>query len=163
MKGWLAKRVESLAGRVGYETQKLMLEISEQIVARMADVEMNRSALAETLGKDRSQVTRLLNGNPNVTLKTLVEISSALGTRWEIHFADRVNKRTSANDRYFELEEWLVQLPAAYSTSEKSWSSLEDTLRAYSARAFHTPSVNVVHSSADRYVLVRQDFREVVN
>lgn len=162
MKGWLAKRVESLAGRVGYETQKLMLEISEQIIARMAGLDINRSALAETLGKDRSQVTRLLNGNPNVTLKTLVEISSALGTRWEIRLAERTSKRTSANERYFELE-WLVQPPAAYSTSEKSWASLEDTLRECSARAFHVPSVDVVHSSTDKYILVRPEFREVVN
>jgi plasmid maintenance system antidote protein VapI len=118
MKGWLAKRIESLAGRAGYETQKLMIEISEQIIARMAGLDINRSALAETLGKDRSQVTRLLNGNPNVTLKTLVEISSALGTRWEIRLADRTSKRTSANERYFELE-WPVQPLAASSTSEK--------------------------------------------
>ncbi|MBZ0168185.1 helix-turn-helix protein [Candidatus Methylomirabilis lanthanidiphila] len=163
MKGWLAKRVESLAGRAGYETQKLMLGISERIVARMAEVGMNRSALAETLGKDRSQVTRLLNGNPNVTLKTLVEISTALGTRWKIDLADNASKHTSANDRYIELAEWLVHLPAGYSTSEKSWSSLEDTLRAYSARAFQKPCVNAVHSSANRYLFVRQDFREVVN
>lgn len=163
MKGWLAKRVESLAGRVGYETQRLMLELSEQIIARMTHLGMNRSALAEALGKDRSQVTRLLNGNPNVTLKTLVEISTALGTRWELRLADPSSKRTSANERYYEIADWIVHLPAAQSTSEKSWSSLEEALRTCSLRAFRAPGVNVVHSGAGRNWLVRTDFREVVN
>jgi transcriptional regulator with XRE-family HTH domain len=162
MKGWLTKKVESLAGRVGYETEKLLLEINEQIVRRMQDLKLSRSALAEKLGKDRAQITRLLNGNANTTVKTLVEIANALGTRWNVELQDVHPKRTSVNRNFFEVADWLAYIPASLPTTN-SWAPLEETWRHYSAASHWRTSRNIVSSSPSKNILVKPEFREVVN
>lgn len=164
MKSWLTKKVESLAGRVGYETERLMLEINEQIITRLRDLKITRSALAEKVGKDRSQITRLLNGSANVTIKTLVEISSALGTRWNIELADHKSKWTSSNRQYFEVVDWLVYAPVTFNKpSTKQWASIEEAWRYYASHSHLNTSQNVMTGSPSKNILLKPELREVVN
>jgi len=61
--------------------EDLLLDINEQIATLMEQQELTRSELADRLGRSRAYVTQLLNGKPNLTLKTLVQITLALGAR----------------------------------------------------------------------------------
>ncbi|HEX3067410.1 MAG TPA: helix-turn-helix transcriptional regulator [Thermoanaerobaculia bacterium] len=75
---WLQSKLRKSAGHVGYEIERLLIGINEEIVAQMEAKGITRTELARRLGVDKSYVTRMLNGMPNMTLKTLVSVASAL-------------------------------------------------------------------------------------
>lgn len=78
---WLQSKVHDVAGRVGYELERLVVGINEQIVSEMEKEGISRAELAARMDVDKAQVTRMLNGPTNITLKTLVSAASALGCR----------------------------------------------------------------------------------
>ncbi len=78
---WLQSKLRKSAGHVGYEIERLLIGINEEIVAQMEAKGITRTELARRLGVDKSYVTRMLNGMPNMTLKTLVSVASALDCR----------------------------------------------------------------------------------
>src|SRR2546427_8302109 len=49
----------------------------------------------------RAYVTKVLNGNPNLTIKTLLKLSDALGRELAIHFVPKPDRKlfSSAQDR----------------------------------------------------------------
>jgi len=90
---WLTKRLKNAAGRVSYETERLILGINEQFVRQLVSQEMTRTELADRLRVDKAFITRLLNGTPNVTLKTLVSVASALGCRLSVPTLTRIEQQ----------------------------------------------------------------------
>ncbi|MCX5685189.1 MAG: helix-turn-helix transcriptional regulator, partial [Planctomycetota bacterium] len=56
----------------------VLLDTNEQLCIRMDELGITRAELAERLGVSRQYVTKLLNGKPNLTLKSLVDIALAL-------------------------------------------------------------------------------------
>jgi transcriptional regulator with XRE-family HTH domain len=80
-KTWLQSKLENSAGRVGYEIERLLIAINEEVVAQMEAGGITRAELARRLEVDKSHITRMLNGMPNMTLKTLVSVASALDCR----------------------------------------------------------------------------------
>jgi transcriptional regulator with XRE-family HTH domain len=90
---WLQKQLRSVAGQVTYETERLIIAINEEIVKQMVGQKVTRTELAERLGVDKAHVTRMLNGTPNMTLKTLASVASALGCRFSVPTLARIDKR----------------------------------------------------------------------
>ena len=66
-------------------TEELILEVTEALIAAMAQQKLTKSQLAARLGKSPAFVTQILNGGRNLTLRTLAEVADAL--RAEIHVA----------------------------------------------------------------------------
>jgi transcriptional regulator with XRE-family HTH domain len=62
-----------------YIVEGVLLAATERICELMDKHEISRAELARRLGKSRAYVTRMLNGQPNMTLKTLTQIAVALG------------------------------------------------------------------------------------
>jgi Helix-turn-helix. len=75
---WFQQKSLQFQDSPAYQTELLLLDINEQIVERMVAQGVKRAELARRLGFTRAFVTRLLNGKPNLTLKTLVEVANAL-------------------------------------------------------------------------------------
>jgi len=61
--------------------EEYILDVTEQIVEAMGHAGMNKSQLAEKLGKTRASVTQFLNGSRNLTCRTIADISYALGRK----------------------------------------------------------------------------------
>ncbi len=57
----------------------VLIAATERICELMDKHDISRAELARRLGKSRAYVTRMLNGQPNMTLKTLTQIAVALG------------------------------------------------------------------------------------
>lgn len=73
-----------------YKLESVMLELGENIVGRMKELEMNREELARRLGVSNAMITKMLRGNTNFTLRTLVNLASALESDLSpIEFAPR--------------------------------------------------------------------------
>lgn len=58
---------------------KKNLDITEQIIAILDRKGMTRRDLAKALGKSEPEVSRMLSGLHNLTLKTIAELEVALG------------------------------------------------------------------------------------
>lgn len=57
----------------------LIVRITENISRIMKAKNINNAQLAEELGTSKAYVTKVLNGNPNMTIRTLAKIAVALG------------------------------------------------------------------------------------
>ena len=99
---WLSRKIKEREGTPGFETERLMLELAESIATRMNELRLSQSELARRTGKDRSQITRLLRCNPNVTIRTLVEVACALETRWNIAFAHAGTSSIMVSNLFFD-------------------------------------------------------------
>jgi transcriptional regulator with XRE-family HTH domain len=60
-------------------SERLIFNTTEDILLAMQDSGMNQSDLAKKMGKSAAFVSQVLDGTRNMTLKTLSDISFALG------------------------------------------------------------------------------------
>lgn len=74
----LENYIEQNQCNVDYQTELAAIDLNEKIIAKMNELKINRVGLANRLGVSKAFVTKLLNGNPNMTLKTIVSIAIAL-------------------------------------------------------------------------------------
>ena len=95
-RGWLDDDLEELADDPEFHTYGLLIEINEGICARMDALGMSRAELARKLGVSRAAVTKMLNGQPNMTLKRLVTVAMALHAEVEVNL--RPKKEVAAEE-----------------------------------------------------------------
>jgi transcriptional regulator with XRE-family HTH domain len=74
--------VQKVKRSEAYDKEVARAEISDQISRLMALQKVNRAQLASRLGKSRAYVTKILQGNANFTIDSLVQIARALGCRY---------------------------------------------------------------------------------
>ena len=86
---WGDEQSEILRHDADYELEVLLLEINELIVGRMEELGWRKVDLANRLGVSRPFVTKLLDGNGNLTLKTLVKITNVLGLKLRVNTLPR--------------------------------------------------------------------------
>jgi transcriptional regulator with XRE-family HTH domain len=70
-----------------YWVAGVILEFTESMVREMARQRLTRKALAKRLGATPAYVTRILRGEVNFTLATMVRISHSLGADLHIRLA----------------------------------------------------------------------------
>lgn len=75
----LRARLADIADSEEYKVQHVISEITEDVVARMTVSHMSRQDLANELGVSPAMVTKLLRGQNNFTVRTLVQMATALG------------------------------------------------------------------------------------
>jgi len=78
MEQWFEEELKELKGDLHFQLEGLLLEIANQIISKMDENQITRSELARRLNVKRSFITRVLSGDENVTLKTLLKLSRAL-------------------------------------------------------------------------------------
>jgi Helix-turn-helix. len=88
MTTWLEKRLARSTGATGLETERLLIDLTETFAAEMETKEIKRAELARRMGVDRAVVTRVMAGDRNVTLRTLVAVASNLGCRLHVTIED---------------------------------------------------------------------------
>lgn len=84
VKKWFEDNREKFKSDPDYVLDGLILEFTHQMSAVMNEKDISRSELASILMVDKSTITRILNGNPNLTLKTIVSIGMALDSEVKI-------------------------------------------------------------------------------
>jgi len=112
---WAEQELKGLERDPEYELEKLLLDVNEAIVERMHMLALRKVDLAKMLGVSRAWVTKLLNGNENVTLATLIRVANVLGVQVAIDLVPYEALNGSAEDAFedeFEVSEG-VQIPLA--------------------------------------------------
>jgi transcriptional regulator with XRE-family HTH domain len=80
----LRERLDALAGTSEDQLENVLYDLTESIDVRMEELSINRSQLADRLGVSRAMVTKMLRGNTNFTVRSLVELGRALECRISI-------------------------------------------------------------------------------
>ena len=68
-----------------YWVERSILDVTEEIVARMEQLGVSKSELANRLGKTPQFVTKLLHGSNNFTLETMVKVARQLNAEVRVH------------------------------------------------------------------------------
>ncbi|MCC5848508.1 MAG: helix-turn-helix transcriptional regulator [Verrucomicrobia bacterium] len=68
-----------------YRLEGAVLEFTEQMVARMDKLGVNRTELARRIDSSPAYITKILRGNTNFTLDSMVKIAHALGCTYRSH------------------------------------------------------------------------------
>ena len=86
---WLKNKIELFKDDFDFRLETFILDITEDICKRMKQKNINRSELADLLNVSPPAVTKILNGNSNFTLKTLLSLADALGQELKINFTEK--------------------------------------------------------------------------
>ena len=78
---WLYEALKEPEARRVFEEERLVLIATNAIIEAMQKQTITRAQLADRLGTSRAHITQLLSGSRNMTLRTLADITWALGKR----------------------------------------------------------------------------------
>lgn len=101
---WFKDLLYSMKEDFDFRLESIILDITEKICAKMEQKNINRAGFAEILGVSKPAVTKILNGNSNFTLKTLLSIADALELDLRIQFEE---KKTASIVSNIELNEQI--------------------------------------------------------
>ena len=82
-----------LEERDEYHVAGMKIEIAEQIYLLMEKKKVSKAELARKLGKNRAYITRILKGNTNFTIETIVKIGRRLDAEWEFNLVESSKKK----------------------------------------------------------------------
>lgn len=75
---WFTDKLKEFESDLEFRTEEVIIAFTEKVVAAMRERGMSRVELAQRLGVSKAFVTKLLNGNPNLTIRTMVSLAAAL-------------------------------------------------------------------------------------
>lgn len=114
------KRLKELQDDVGFLLEEAILEVTEAICKEMEKQKVSRADLAKRLNKSRAFITRMLNGQPNLTIKTMVEVANALDSK--IH--PQLVRKTS---KAFISQTWVDETKVSEVSKFPSADTLDTT------------------------------------
>lgn len=76
---------ETARRTTAYLVQNAILDFTEDVVGRMESLNITKSELASKLHTSPAYVTKLLRGDNNFTLETMVKITSVVNAELRIH------------------------------------------------------------------------------
>lgn len=79
--------IERVASTVEYKVDVAALRFVEEVVRCMRERGVNQAELARQLGHSEAYVSKVLRGDTNFTLATMVKIAEVLGEELHLHLA----------------------------------------------------------------------------
>ena len=83
---WFQRVLGDPKRRQVFEEERLILSAAEGIWEAMDHCRVTRAEVADRLGTTRTNITQLLSGSRNMTLKSLAALSYACGVRVSLSF-----------------------------------------------------------------------------
>lgn len=109
LKSWLENDVEN--GRL-FAEESLITEVLDLIHQKMNEAEVTKSELANRLGTSKANISTILGGSRNLTLRTLSNICFALNISPKFDFEEKGQiDRYLSEDEYFEVN-YIHHVPA---------------------------------------------------
>ena len=94
-----------------FKLEELLYDLTETIYERMKQKGISQRELAKRLGVSDAYISKILKGNENISLKTLLKLALALGLNVEIKMQPIEQRSYRKNDE---------------STSNRSWQEVID-------------------------------------
>jgi len=83
----------SVRNRRLLQEEELILDVTEALSEVLERESVSRTALAQKLGKTKGFVSQILAGGRNLTLRTIADITDALGYRIRIVFSKETESK----------------------------------------------------------------------
>lgn len=96
MASYIDKIRSTPEGAQSLRQEEFILEVTEQICGLMEQQGISRKELAERMGKSKGRISQLLDGEANLTLRTLSDIFSALDHKVVVDFERTSHRRSSS-------------------------------------------------------------------
>jgi transcriptional regulator with XRE-family HTH domain len=87
----ISERLQEARKLPAYWVERAVLQITGKLWDAMTQKNLTQAALAQKVDKKPTYVNRVLNGNHNVTLKTLVTLAHALDMEVKIDLVEKSN------------------------------------------------------------------------
>lgn len=102
---WFDEKLSQLENDLDFLTEEKILEFNEKVVGMMLENEISRSELAKRMGVSKPFVAKLLNGNANMTIRTMVHISNVMNCNLHLDICPKYIKPKTlclipSNDNY---------------------------------------------------------------
>lgn len=128
-----------------YEEERLILWTTEAIWTAMDDQGLTRAELAERLGTSRANVTQLLSGTRNMTLRSLAALAHACGLRADVHLEDLTDSV------FTELDDSNLGVPTGLRVIESSWIATVHDEAEDQPELFAAPGDDTTHAPDVHY------------
>lgn len=103
---WFGELLDSYKDDFEFRLEELVFELTEQISKKLKEEKISRKKFAEKLNVSPAAVSKILNGNPNFTIRTLLSMADVLKTDLSIEFkakdmtsSESKNMSTAAEDK----------------------------------------------------------------
>ena len=83
---WFGELLDSYKDDFDYRLEGLIFELTEQISQKLKEGKISRKKFADALNVSPAAVSKILNGNPNFTIRTLLSMADVLKTDLSIEF-----------------------------------------------------------------------------
>ena len=123
---WFGELLDFYKDDFEFRLEELVFELTEQISQKLKEKKISRKKFAETLEISPAAVSKILNGNPNFTIRTLLTMADALKTDLSVEFKEKESASsevrsvtTAAEDVRIEAKETsysydLADVPAPW-------------------------------------------------
>lgn len=91
LKEWFKEKIEEFENDPEFILEGFLLEINEVILEFLKKRGLSKKEFAEELDVSPAYVTKLLNGKPNLTIKSLIKIASVLDLKLNLSFEEARN------------------------------------------------------------------------
>lgn len=86
---WIENEIKKFEDNEEYILEGKILDITEQIVERVNELNWNKKILAKKMNTSQAWITKMLNGNNNFTLRTLIKLSMVLNFGLNVDFVPK--------------------------------------------------------------------------
>ena len=101
---WLEKEISKRQQNEDYILEGYIIDITENICERMYQIGITKKELAQKMNTSPAWITKLLNGNNNFTLRTLLKISNVLKLDLTIDFNLKKHYTETQSSDYMTLK-----------------------------------------------------------
>lgn len=114
-----------------YQQERTILEMTELICEVMQERSISRSGLAKRLSKSKGYITQLLDGEANMTLRTISDVFTALETT--VHFrAGRPRELKGTSELQYSMA-FTVE-PQYFGGSPQEWGKCIEQIKSSPVR-----------------------------
>lgn len=78
-----------------YRLEKALFEVSEKVALLIDEKDIAKTELAKNMGVAPAYITKILRGNPNLTIKSLLKIADGLDSELVIDFTPKLGALAS--------------------------------------------------------------------
>ena len=86
---WFGELLDSYKDDFEFRLEELVFDLTEQISKKLKENKISRKQFAEKLAISPAAVSKILNGNPNFTIRTLLTMADALKTDLSIELKEK--------------------------------------------------------------------------
>jgi len=154
----------SLGSDTEFLTEDVKIGFAVSLERRLLQNNMSRAELARRLGTSQAYITKVLRGDSNLTIKTMVELADAVGSTLHLHIAPRqagvhwfevfqgtaglseekspeaasawIRHESQRHNEYVSITAWAVLFPLSVREGEPSAQPVRES-RGHPASCWH--------------------------